>query len=70
MKTKAALLARVSSDKQEDNSSLDGQLTRGRAFCQANDIEVVIARKEIFSGAFVLARSVFNELLSGAADLF
>jgi site-specific DNA recombinase len=63
MKTKAALLARVSSEKQEDNSSLDGQLARGRAFCQANDIEVVIARKEIFSGAFVLARSVFNELL-------
>lgn len=64
----AAILARVSTKKQEDNSSLEGQLNAGRAYCAQRGYNIIAERKEIHSGAFVLARSVFAELLDMAAD--
>ena len=64
----AAILARVSTKKQEDNSSLEGQLNAGRAYCARHGYNIVAERKEIHSGAFVLARSVFAEFLDMAAD--
>ena len=64
----AAILARVSTKKQEDNSSLEGQLNAGRAYCAQHGYSIIAERKEIHSGAFVLARSVFAELLDMAVD--
>jgi site-specific DNA recombinase len=65
---KAGLLARVSTDRQENNSSLDAQLRRDREHCQKKNYTVVVERKEVFSGGFVLARSVLNELLTMMAN--
>lgn len=67
-KERAATLARVSTRGQEDNSSLDGQFTSDRAYCDRKDYTIVAECREIISGAFVLARSDFNELLGMAAD--
>ena len=64
----AALLARVSTKGQEDNSSPEAQLQRGRIYCTSKKYNIVIERVETMSGAFVLARSVYNELLNLAAD--
>ena len=64
----AAILARVSTQGQKDNSSLEGQITTCRAYCAKQDYSIVAERKEIHSGAHVLARSVFAELLDLAAD--
>jgi site-specific DNA recombinase len=63
-----ALLARVSTKGQEDNSSPDSQLQRGRAYSVEKGYHVVVERIETMSGSFVLARSVYNELLNLAAD--
>ena len=64
----AALLARVSGESQRDNSSHESQLGRCRAYCADHGYTIVTERKEVFSGAFVLARSDFNDLLEmGAA---
>ncbi|CAG0934325.1 hypothetical protein TFLX_03428 [Thermoflexales bacterium] len=63
MTTNAALLARVSTSGQEDNSSLDAQLERGRNYCEQHNYTVVTELKEVFSGGFVLARDEFNNLL-------
>ena len=64
----AALLARVSGEAQRDNSSHESQLGRCRAYCADHGYTIVTERKEVFSGAFVLARSDFNDLLEmGAA---
>ncbi len=65
---KAGLLARVSTDKQENNSSLDAQLQRDHEHCRKKNYTVVVERKEVFSGGFVLARSVLNELLTMMAN--
>ncbi len=65
---KAALLARVSGEGQRDNSSHDSQLERGRNHCRDNNYQIVTERREVFSGAFVLARSDFNELLEMGAS--
>lgn len=65
---KAALLARVSGASQEDNSSPNAQLKREREYCQRKGYSVLTERIEVMSGAFVLARSVYNELLAMAAD--
>lgn len=64
----AAVLARVSRSSQEDNSSLDSQLGRGREHCHKMQYHIVVEKKEVFSGGFVLARSTFNELLAMMAD--
>ena len=63
MTENAALLARVSTSGQEENSSLDAQLERGRAHCEQMQYNVYTERREVFSGAFVLARDEFNDLL-------
>ncbi len=54
MTTNAALLARVSTSGQENNSSLDAQLERGRAHCDKMHYNIYTERKEIMSGALVL----------------
>ncbi len=64
----AAILARVSTHGQKDNSSLDGQITICREYCAQQDYNIVTERKEVMSGAYVLARSGFTELLDMAAD--
>ena len=60
---RAALLARVSTNTQLDNSSPDDQLQRCRAYCQAKEYAVIVEKIESVSGMFVLAREVFQELL-------
>jgi DNA invertase Pin-like site-specific DNA recombinase len=64
----AALLARVSGKGQEDNSSPQAQLRRGREYCAQKGYNIAAERIEVMSGAFVLARSVYNDLLNLAAD--
>jgi site-specific DNA recombinase len=64
----AGLLARVSGRGQEDNSSPESQLQRARDYCKAKGYAIAAERIEVMSGAFVLARSTFNELLEMAAD--
>lgn len=60
---KAAILARVSTAKQKDNSSLDSQVERCTEFCAEQSYEVVKVARETFSGSFVLARDEFQSLL-------
>ena len=64
----AAIYARVSSVQQLDNTSLQAQTERCRAYCTARGYSVVEERRETESGALVLARSKYNELLEQAAD--
>jgi site-specific DNA recombinase len=64
----AAILARVSGKGQEDNSSLNGQIATCRKHCAQQGYTIAAERKEVMSGAFVLARSVFAELLDMAAN--
>ena len=60
---RAAILARVSTQGQKDNSSLDNQVARCTEFCIEHGYEIVETAREIFSGSFVLARSKFQNLL-------
>jgi site-specific DNA recombinase len=64
----AALLARISTTSQKDNSSSDTQLQNAREYCRRKSYNIAAERIEIMSGSFVLARSVFNELLEMAAE--
>ena len=64
----AALLVRVSTKEQEDNSSPEAQIKREREYCRMKGYAIVAERIETMSGAFVLARSVYNEYLNMAAD--
>ncbi len=64
----AAILARVSTPGQEDNSSLDDQIKKCSAYCDERGYSIIAERREIMSASFVLARSVFHELLDMAAD--
>lgn len=64
----AALLARVSTKGQEDNSSPEAQLKRGREYSKSKGYNIVAERVEVMSGSYVLARSTYNELLNMAAD--
>ncbi len=64
----AAILARVSTQGQKDNSSLDGQTATCRTYCAQQGYNIVTSRREVMSGAYVLARSGFAELLDMAAD--
>ena len=61
--TNAAILTRVSTAGQTDNSSLEAQLGRCRAYAEKCGYAVVEERQEAISGSFVLARDEFNELL-------
>ncbi len=44
------IYCRVSTDPQEDNTSLDEQETAGREFCRANGLIVGMVHREVFSG--------------------
>ena len=44
------IYCRVSTDPQEDNSSLDEQDTVGRAYCEANGLIIGMVHREVFSG--------------------
>ncbi len=44
------IYCRVSTDPQEDNSSLDEQEAAGRAYCEANGLLVGMVHREVFSG--------------------
>ncbi len=68
MSKRAALYARVSTPGQLDNTSPDSQLERCRQYTRERGYSVVTERIEQISGTFVLARSVFNELLNMGAD--
>lgn len=65
---RAALYARVSTDAQLDNSSLDAQIRRSAEYCQGKGYSIIIEKVESMSGSFVLARSGFSDLLEMAAD--
>jgi site-specific DNA recombinase len=64
----AAILARVSTQGQKDNSSLEGQVNTCRAYCDQMGYTIGAERREVMSGSFVLARSGLAELLDMAAD--
>lgn len=53
----AALLARVSTAHQEDNSSIDAQLHRCRQFSEQREYNLFVEKREVMSGTLVLARS-------------
>jgi len=61
--TKAAILSRVSTETQRDNSSHQSQVERCRRYCKEHGYQVVDERKEIASGALVLARTDLQALL-------
>jgi len=68
MTINAGIITRVSTLAQADNTSPDDQLDACREYCQIKGYSIVAERFETISGAFVLARSGFNELLTMAAD--
>src|ERR1700693_5535641 len=48
--TTVYLYCRVSTDPQEDNTSLDEQEAVGRAYCEENGLIVGMVHREVFSG--------------------
>lgn len=60
---RAALYARVSSTKQQDNTSPEQQLDNARAYCVGRGYKVISEKIEVESGVFVFARPKFRELL-------
>ncbi len=64
----AGIIARVSTEKQLDNTSPDEQVRRCREYCQSKGYEVVDEKIESISGAFIFARSEFHDLLSKAEE--
>ena len=68
MITFAGILTRVSRGQQLENTSSDEQLRRCREYCHLRSYAIVAEKSETISGAFVLARSEFNDLLNLAAD--
>jgi len=65
---RAALYARVSTDGQRDNTSLESQLARCRKYCAERGYLIIAETNESISGSLVLARSVFNSLMDRGAD--
>jgi site-specific DNA recombinase len=64
MSKRVGLLARVSGHSQEDNTSLDNQLAKTRAYAVDRGYEIVTTKTEIVTGAARWgARTAFNELL-------
>lgn len=60
---RAAIYARVSTDEQADNTSLDGQVELCRRYAENYDMEVVIIFREDFSGAYLEERPELARLL-------
>lgn len=50
MATTVDIYCRVSTDPQEDNTSLDEQETVGRAYCQEHGLVVGLVHREVWSG--------------------
>src|SRR5262245_45661104 len=44
------LYCRVSTDPQEDNTSIDEQEEAGKQFCRENGLTIGIVHREVFSG--------------------
>lgn len=65
---KAGIIARVSTGAQLDNTSPDEQVRRCREYCLLKGYEIVDEKIESISGAFIFARSGFNDLLSLAGE--
>ena len=63
---KAAVMARVSTGRQLDNTSPDEQIRRGREYCAEKGYRVAFEKIEAISGVFVLARSGVMEVLEMA----
>ena len=64
----AAIIARVSKQEQLENSSPEAQLQRCRESCEDRGYNILAEKIEAISGAFILARSEFNDLLNMAAE--
>ena len=54
------LYCRVSTDPQEDNTSLDEQEAAGREYCRSNGLSVGIVHREVFSGYQYRERDKLN----------
>lgn len=60
---KVVLYARVSSQGQSDNDSLEAQLAAGRTYCAAHGYEVVSEYREVGTGTKRSKRPIFNEAI-------
>lgn len=60
--TRAAIYCRVSTDKQEEGTSLDGQEAECRKYCTEHGYEVVVVEREVHSGADLHGRPGFSAL--------
>lgn len=60
---KAIIYARVSTENQTDNTSLDTQIEECTKSAQAQGFELVEVFREIFSGEFIFARPQFQKAL-------
>jgi site-specific DNA recombinase len=65
---KAGIIVRVSTASQLDNTSPEEQMSRCREYCLSKGYEVVDEKIESISGAFIFARSGFNDLLGLAGE--
>lgn len=65
---RAALYARVSTQGQEDNSSLDDQIEVCRQYAADNDFSVVDELKEVDSGVFIFSRPQLQRVFDLATD--
>jgi site-specific DNA recombinase len=61
---KAAIYARVSTDEQINNTSLDGQVELCQRYAEYNNMEVVSIFREDFSGAYLEERPELTRLLN------
>lgn len=73
MPKRAVLYRRVSTDAQEDNTSLADQERQCEAYCVEHGYSVVAREQDTVSGKFILARSGFKRVRdlfeSGGADV-
>jgi site-specific DNA recombinase len=65
--TKAAIYARLSTGDPDDGTSLDRQVRHCETYCNEHGYTIVVERREVVSGAFVLSRSGYGELLDLAS---
>ena len=67
MTKRVGLYGRVSDRQQADNTSIEGQWSRGRTFALEHGFEIVAEKAEVITGASRWgARTVFNEYLEMA----
>jgi site-specific DNA recombinase len=59
----AIIYARVSTERQEDNTSLDAQIAACQRFAEQQGWAVVDVFRETFSGEFIYARPEFQRAL-------